>query len=167
MAAAAFGVGASGMHRWMLGRVPNRVGVEAEVSPQRCPDEANVLDVHSSGVKQCHAVVAALSRELESYGVEFGAVELVVAWDVEEVGPVPGAQDLSEALGTHWGQVASQDHDVGVGGDRGQAVRREFDVEVAEYLDSHRVSGSGRGLYPRRSVSAICTRRPSESRLRQ
>ena len=60
--------------------------------------------------------------------------------------------------GRHRGEVAREDDELGVGGERGEGVAPELEVEVGENLDSHEGGGFYRG--PRFVVpsSAFCSR---------
>ena len=79
-------------------------------------------------VEQGDAVLEALPGELATRDADFGAVELVVAGDVEDfVGARPASRDVTAPCGacTTGAKSPAQDNELGVGGEWGDRVAPE------------------------------------------
>ena len=94
--------------------------VEQEVCPQRGADEVQAVDRDGLPVEQRHAVALALSGELAVRILDVVSIELVIARHVEDV--LRAAPSL--------GDVAGEDDQFDVWGERRDGVPFELDVEV-------------------------------------
>ena len=119
-------------------RLGVRRGVEPKIGPQRRADESHLIDVDDARVEQLDSVVPALAREFAPCGIDLRPVPLVVAVHVEEVRVAPRAHHIADAVRAPRGQIACEDDDVGVRGDRGEGVAPVLEVEGGEDLHANR-----------------------------
>ena len=123
---------------WWAQALAEDARLEPEVRPERRPDEADVVDGDSASVEPGHSVLEALSGEFASRHFDVVPVELVVPRDIEDaLGTGPAFGDVPDPAGVHRSEVAGEDDEFGVGGERGDEVTVELDVQVGEDLDSH------------------------------
>ena len=131
--------------------------LEQEIGPERCPDEPHVLHRDVPWVDQRHAVLEALSGEFASPHLDVRPVELVVPGHVEDaVGTGPASRDVPHLAGVYGREVAGEDGEFGLGGERRDEVAFEFDVQVGDDSDSDAHAG-GRDYSPFPVPSARCS----------